>query len=167
SNAISFYDSSFRQGLKTLGVLEKIQLHPDAFSSILCHKPERLSARILGDLFTIHCLSGVNKVQGVDFWMGYLQDVEGGESAATLEDILVFATGSSSIPPIGFEPDPSVKFLRIKYPVGNRQLNSLELPITKTYEQFKNKMDFAISILPLTSRATDSITLKNCQFCYR
>ncbi|XP_030415211.1 G2/M phase-specific E3 ubiquitin-protein ligase [Gopherus evgoodei] len=136
---------SFRQGLKTLGVLEKIQLHPDAFSSILCHKPERLSARILGDLFTIHCLSGVNKVQGVDFWMGYLQDVEGGESAATLEDILVFATGSSSIPPIGFEPDPSVKFLRIKYPVGNRQLNSLELPITKTYEQFKNKMDFAIS----------------------
>ncbi|XP_042713397.2 G2/M phase-specific E3 ubiquitin-protein ligase isoform X1 [Chrysemys picta bellii] len=136
---------SFRQGLKTLGVLEKIQMHPDAFSSILCHKPERLSARILGDLFTIHCLSGVNKVKGVDFWMGYLQDVEGGESAATLEDILIFATGTSSIPPIGFEPDPSVKFLRIKYPVGNRQLNCLELPITKTYEQFKNKMDFAIS----------------------
>uniref|UniRef100_A0A8C0HI49 G2/M-phase specific E3 ubiquitin protein ligase n=1 Tax=Chelonoidis abingdonii TaxID=106734 RepID=A0A8C0HI49_CHEAB len=136
---------SFRQGLKMLGVLEKIQLHPDAFSSILCHKPERLSARVLGDLFTIHCLSDVNKVKGVDFWMGYLQDVEGGESAATLEDILVFATGSSSVPPIGFEPDPSVKFLRIKYPVGNRQLNSLELPITKTYEQFKNKMDFAIS----------------------
>ncbi|TFK12518.1 speedy protein 1-A-like [Platysternon megacephalum] len=136
---------SFRHGLKTLGVLEKIQMHPDAFSSILCHKPERLSARILGDLFTIHCLSGVNKVKGVDFWMGYLQDVEGGESAATLEDILVFATGTSSIPPIGFEPDPSVKFLHIKYPVGNRQLNCLELPITKTYEQFKNKMDFAIS----------------------
>ncbi|XP_039393989.1 G2/M phase-specific E3 ubiquitin-protein ligase isoform X1 [Mauremys reevesii] len=136
---------SFRQGLKTLGVLEKLQMHPDAFSSILCHKPERLSARILGDLFTIHCLSGVNKVKGVDFWMGYLQDVEGGESAATLEHILVFATGTSSIPPIGFEPDPSVKFLPIKYPVGNRQLNCLELPITKTYEQFKNKMDFAIS----------------------
>ncbi|CAM4570278.1 unnamed protein product [Lepidochelys olivacea] len=136
---------SFRQGLKTLGVLEKIQMHPDAFSSILCHKPERLSARILGDLFTIHCLSGVNKVKGVDFWMGYLQDVEGGESAATLEDILVFATGTSSIPPIGFEPDPSVKFLHIKYPVGNRQLNCIEVPITKTYEQFKNKMDFAIS----------------------
>ncbi|KAM7163918.1 G2/M phase-specific E3 ubiquitin-protein ligase isoform 2-T2 [Macrochelys suwanniensis] len=136
---------SFRQGLKTLGVLEKIQMHPDAFSSMLCHKPERLSARILGDLFTIHCLSGVNKVKGVDFWMGYLQDVEGGESAATLEDILVFATGTSFIPSIGFEPDPSVKFLHIKYPVGNRQLNCLELPITKTYEQFKSKMDFAIS----------------------
>uniref|UniRef100_A0A8C3RVP4 G2/M-phase specific E3 ubiquitin protein ligase n=1 Tax=Chelydra serpentina TaxID=8475 RepID=A0A8C3RVP4_CHESE len=135
----------FRQGLKTLGVLEKIQMHPDAFSSMLCHKPERLSARILGDLFTVHCLSGVNKVKGVDFWMGYLQDVEGGESAATLEDILVFATGISSIPSIGFEPDPSVKFLHIKYPIGNRQLNCLELPITKTYEQFKSKMDFAIS----------------------
>uniref|UniRef100_A0A8C8RUK1 G2/M-phase specific E3 ubiquitin protein ligase n=1 Tax=Pelusios castaneus TaxID=367368 RepID=A0A8C8RUK1_9SAUR len=136
---------SFKQGLKTLGVLDKIQMHPDVFSSILCHKPERLSAKILGDLFTIHCLSHVNRIKGVDFWMGYLQDVEGGESAATLEDILLFATGTSSIPPSGFEPDPSVKFLYIKYPVGNRQLNCLELPITKTYEQFKNKMDFAIS----------------------
>nr|XP_014425628.1 G2/M phase-specific E3 ubiquitin-protein ligase isoform X2 [Pelodiscus sinensis] len=136
---------SFRQGLKTLGVLEKLQSHPDAFSSILCHKPERLSAKILGDLFTIHCVSNLNREKGVDFWMGYLQDVEGGESAATLEDILVFATGTSSIPPIGFEPEPSVEFMYIKYPVGNRQPNCLQLPITKTYEQFKNKMDFAIS----------------------
>ncbi|XP_074853012.1 G2/M phase-specific E3 ubiquitin-protein ligase isoform X2 [Carettochelys insculpta] len=136
---------SFRQGLKTLGVLEKIQTHPDAFSSILCHKPERLSAKILGDLFTIHSVSSLNRIKGIDFWMGYLQDIESGESTATLEDILVFATGTSSIPPSGFDPDPSVKFMFIKYPVGNRQLNCLQLPITKTYEQFKNQMDFAIS----------------------
>lgn len=67
---------SFRQGLKTLGVLEKMQMHPEAFSSILCHKPERLSAETICDLFKIHSSSDVDNVQGADFWMGYLQDVE-------------------------------------------------------------------------------------------
>ncbi|NXF79536.1 G2E3 ligase, partial [Sclerurus mexicanus] len=133
---------SFRQGLKTLGVLEKIQMHPDAFSSILCHKPERLSAETICDLFTIH--SSVCENKGVDFWMGYLQDVESGESVVTLEDILLFVTGASSIPSIGFDPEPTIKFLRIRYPIGNRLLNCLELPITKTYEQFKNKMELTI-----------------------
>ncbi|NXO54532.1 G2E3 ligase, partial [Aramus guarauna] len=135
---------SFRQGLKTLGVLEKMQMHPDAFSSILCHKPERLSAETICDLFTIHSSSDVNKVEGADFWIGYLQDVESGESVVTLEDILLFVTGSFSIPPIGFDPEPTIKFLHIRYPIGNRLLNCLELPITKTYEQFKNKMEFTI-----------------------
>ncbi|XP_025907567.1 G2/M phase-specific E3 ubiquitin-protein ligase [Nothoprocta perdicaria] len=135
---------SFRQGLKTLGVLEKMQMHPDAFSSIFCHEPETLSAETLCDLFTIHCSSDVNKVEGADFWMGYLQDVESGESVVTLEDILLFATGCSFLPPIGFDPEPTVKFLRIRYPVGNRLHNCLELPLTKTYEQFKNKMEFTI-----------------------
>ncbi|KAM9290684.1 G2/M phase-specific E3 ubiquitin-protein ligase [Morus bassanus] len=135
---------SFRQGLKTLGVLEKMQMHPDVFSCILCYKPERLSAETICDLFTIHSSSDVNKVESVDFWMGYLQDVESGESVVTLEDILLFVTGSFSIPPVGFDPEPTIKFLHIRYPVGNRLLNCLELPITKTYEQFKNKMEFTI-----------------------
>ncbi|NXY44373.1 G2E3 ligase, partial [Ceuthmochares aereus] len=135
---------SFRQGLKTLGVLEKIQMHPDAFSSILCYKPERLSAETICDLFTIHSSSDVNKVEGADFWMAYLQDVQSGESLVTLEDILIFVTGSSSIPPIGFDPEPTIKFLNRRYPVGNRLFNCLELPKSATYEQFKNKMDFTI-----------------------
>ncbi|XP_074959371.1 G2/M phase-specific E3 ubiquitin-protein ligase [Phalacrocorax aristotelis] len=148
---------SFRQGLKTLGVLEKMQMHPDAFSSILCHKPERLSAETLCDLFTIHSSSEVNKVESVDFWMGYLQDVERGESAVTLEDILLFVTGSFSIPPIGFDPEPTIKFLHIGYPVGNRLLNCLELPITQTYEQFKNKMEFTIR---------NTLRVEREYFCY-
>ncbi|XP_064316259.1 G2/M phase-specific E3 ubiquitin-protein ligase [Phalacrocorax carbo] len=148
---------SFRQGLKTLGVLEKMQMHPDAFSSILCHKPERLSAETLCDLFTIHSSSEVNKVESVDFWMGYLQDVERGESAVTLEDILLFVTGSFSIPPIGFDPEPTIKFLHIVYPVGNRLLNCLELPITQTYEQFKDKMEFTIR---------NTLRVEREYFCY-
>ncbi|OXB83908.1 UNVERIFIED_CONTAM: hypothetical protein H355_009392 [Colinus virginianus] len=135
---------SFRQGLKTLGLLEKMEMHPNAFSSLFCHKPENLSAEALCDLFTIHCSPDVNKVGGADFWMGYLQDVESGESVVTLEDVLFFVTGSSSIPPTGFDPEPTIKFLPVRYPVGNRLLNCLELPITRTYEKFKKKMEFAI-----------------------
>lgn len=67
---------SFRQGLKTLGLLEKMEMYPDAFSSLFCHKPENLSAEALCDLFTIHCSPDVNEIGGADFWMGYLQDVE-------------------------------------------------------------------------------------------
>ncbi|XP_042670346.1 G2/M phase-specific E3 ubiquitin-protein ligase isoform X2 [Centrocercus urophasianus] len=135
---------SFRQGLKTLGVLEKMEMHPDAFSSVFCHKPENLSAEALCDLFTIHRSPDVNEIGGADFWMGYLQDVESGESVVTLQDILFFVTGCSSIPPIGFDPEPTIKFLPVHYPIGNRLLNCLELPITRTYESFKNKMEFTI-----------------------
>ncbi|NXD05794.1 G2E3 ligase, partial [Nothocercus nigrocapillus] len=73
-----------------------------------------------------------------------LTDLMSGESVVTLEDILLFATGCSSVPPIGFDPEPTVKFLHIRYPIGNKLHNCLELPITKTYEQFKNKMEFTI-----------------------
>ncbi|NXL91943.1 G2E3 ligase, partial [Alectura lathami] len=135
---------SFRHGLRTLGVLEKMEMHPDAFSSVFCHKPERLSAETLCDLFTIHCSSDIIEVGGADFWMGYLQDVESGESVVTLEDILCFVTGSSSIPLVGFDPQPTIKFLPVSYPIGNRLLNCLELPITRTYENFKNIMELTI-----------------------
>lgn len=68
----------------------------------------------------------------------------GGESVVTLEDILLFVTGSCYIPSIGFDPEPTIKFLHIRYPIGNRLLNCLELPITKTYQQFKNIVELTI-----------------------
>lgn len=71
---IVFLILSFKQGLKTLGVLEKIQSYPEAFYSLFCHKPENLSAKVLSDLFTVHTLSDV---QALGFWNSYLQAVEG------------------------------------------------------------------------------------------
>ncbi|XP_048341425.1 G2/M phase-specific E3 ubiquitin-protein ligase [Sphaerodactylus townsendi] len=144
----------FRQGLRTLGVWEKMQMNPDAFCSILCHKPEKLSAKLLSDLFTIHCLLSTHKARSLEFWMGYLQETEDGESAVTLEDILMFATGTGSIPAIGFEPEPTVKFTNVNYPVGNRHLNCLELPVTRSYEKFKRILDFTIrSIVRLETKS--------------
>uniref|UniRef100_A0A452S9Z7 G2/M-phase specific E3 ubiquitin protein ligase n=1 Tax=Ursus americanus TaxID=9643 RepID=A0A452S9Z7_URSAM len=132
---------SFKQGLKTLGVLEKIQTYPEVFYSIFCHKPENLSAKILSDLFTVRALSDV---QALGFWNSYLQAVEDGKSAITMEDILIFATGCSSIPPAGFKPTPSIECLHMDFPVGNKCNNCLALPITNTYQEFQENMDFAI-----------------------
>ncbi|KAG8508731.1 G2/M phase-specific E3 ubiquitin-protein ligase, partial [Galemys pyrenaicus] len=132
---------SFKQGLKTLGVLEKIQTYPEAFCSIFCHKPENLSAKILSDLFTVHKLSDV---QVLEFWNSYLQDVADGKSATTMEDILIFATGCNSIPPAGFKPTPSIECLHMDFPVGNKCNNCLALPITSSYKEFQENMDFTI-----------------------
>ncbi|XP_053450567.1 G2/M phase-specific E3 ubiquitin-protein ligase isoform X2 [Nycticebus coucang] len=132
---------SFKQGLKTLGVLEKIQTYPEAFCSILCHKPGNLSAKILSDLFTVHTLPDV---QTLGFWNSYLQDVEDGKSATTMEDILIFATGCSSIPPAGFKPTPSIECLHMDFPVGNKCNNCLAIPVTSTYKEFQENMDFAL-----------------------
>ncbi|XP_012920760.1 G2/M phase-specific E3 ubiquitin-protein ligase isoform X2 [Heterocephalus glaber] len=132
---------SFKQGLKTLGVLEKIQTCPEAFCKILCHKPENLSAKILRDLFTVHILPDV---QVLGFWNSYLQSVEDGKSAITMEDILIFAAGCSSIPPAGFKPTPSTECLHMDFPVGNKCNNCLALPMTSTYKKFQENMDFAL-----------------------
>ncbi|KAM9711457.1 G2/M phase-specific E3 ubiquitin-protein ligase isoform 2-T2 [Dama dama] len=132
---------SFKQGLKTLGVLEKIQTYPEAFFHIFCHKPENLSAKILSDLFTVHTLSDV---QTLGFWNSYLQALEDGKSTVTMEDILIFATGCKSIPPAGFKPTPSIECLHMDFPVGNKCNNCLALPITSTYKEFQESMDIAI-----------------------
>ncbi|XP_032098534.1 G2/M phase-specific E3 ubiquitin-protein ligase isoform X3 [Sapajus apella] len=132
---------SFKQGLKALGVLEKIQAYPEAFCSILCHKPDSLSAKILSDLFTVHTLPDV---KALGFWNSYLQAVEDGKSTTTMEDILIFATGCSSIPPAGFKPTPSIECLHMDFPVGNKCSNCLAIPITNTYKEFQENMDFAI-----------------------
>lgn len=74
----------------------------------------------------------------------FLVNFSDGKSATTLEDILIFATGCNSIPLAGFKPTPSVECLHMDFPVGNKCNNCLALPITNTYKEFQEKMDFSI-----------------------
>lgn len=67
-----------------------------------------------------------------------------GKTVTTMEDILIFATGCNSIPPAGFKPTPSIECLHVDFPVGNKCNNCLALPITNTYKEFQEKMDFSI-----------------------
>ncbi|XP_063804223.1 G2/M phase-specific E3 ubiquitin-protein ligase isoform X2 [Pseudophryne corroboree] len=139
---------SFKQGLKTLGVLQKIQAYPTAFWNILCMKPEKLTAKDLSELFTITCHANLNHIQkhnATNLWEEYLEDTEDGMTAVSLEIILNFATGLDSIPPAGFEPQPSVFFRGDHvFPSARKGINCMELPGTLSYGKFRESMDTAI-----------------------
>ncbi|XP_074535571.1 G2/M phase-specific E3 ubiquitin-protein ligase-like [Halichoeres trimaculatus] len=148
----------FHEGLKTLGVLEKIQKHPDSFRPLFCYEPTTLTADQLDDLFTIRLSpEGSNKrvVEEVviPFWRDYLQDAEGKEGPSKLQKILAFATGASVVLPICFSPSPSVEFIykgdddfssTPLFPMANTCVNCIRLPLHVSYQLFKEKFDFAL-----------------------
>ncbi|XP_076148922.1 G2/M phase-specific E3 ubiquitin-protein ligase-like [Alosa pseudoharengus] len=146
----------FREGMKTLGALDAIRMHPDAFRPLFCHEPSPLTADVLEQLFEIRLSAvGSNKRRAeecvVAFWRDYLLDVEEQEGPLKLEGILAFATGADTIPPLGFSPQPSVDFLHElplrqgrQFPTANTCINCLRLPVLKSFEDFKESMDFAL-----------------------
>ena len=72
-----------------------------------------------------------------------------GESVATLEDILIFATGANEPPPLGFHPNPTIQFWNDVRPKSNTCGNVLFLPLHQSsdevsYETFKSYMDDGI-----------------------
>ncbi|XP_041070754.1 G2/M phase-specific E3 ubiquitin-protein ligase isoform X2 [Carcharodon carcharias] len=149
----------FREGLKVLGVLENIQKYPEVFAELLCYKPQKLTAETFGKLFSINFSpDGSNRriaeSRVIGFWRDYLADVEDGTTKASFEEILTFATGTNVSPVISFLPHPSIKFLhndgiiQYRFPTGQTCLNCLKLPMSKTYEEFKECVDFAICNTP-------------------
>lgn len=80
----------------------------------------------------------------------HIQMGEDGRSCATLENILVFATGASEVPPLGFRPSPSIQFWDDIRPRSNTCGNVLFLPLYPDsknevlYETFQSFMDDAI-----------------------
>ncbi|XP_078418992.1 G2/M phase-specific E3 ubiquitin-protein ligase isoform X2 [Cetorhinus maximus] len=149
----------FREGLKVLGVLENIQKYPEVFAELLCYKPQKLTAETFGKLFSINFSpDGSNRriaeSRVIGFWRDYLADVEDGTTKASFEEILTFATGTNVSPVISFLPGPSIKFLhndgiiQYRFPTGQTCLNCLKLPMSKTYEEFKECVDFAICNTP-------------------
>ncbi|OCT68723.1 G2/M phase-specific E3 ubiquitin-protein ligase [Xenopus laevis] len=136
---------SFKQGLMTLGVLEKIQAHPALFWSALVLGPEKLTAKAMTDLFTVTYTDlRANQSDALGFWVDYLENTEEGATASSLEDILNFATGLPSIPPAGFDPRPSVRFLHKARPKARKYINCLELPVCSSYLEFANIMNKAL-----------------------
>ncbi|XP_042268934.1 G2/M phase-specific E3 ubiquitin-protein ligase-like [Thunnus maccoyii] len=106
----------FTVGLKCLFVLQKSG-----------STPKHSGPGSMDHLFNIRfSMSGSSQQpaenQAVLFWRDYLQDTEEGETDTTLSIILIFATGSSGVPPIGFSPEPPVEFIhdrQKKFPTAN------------------------------------------------
>ena len=69
--------------------------------------------------------------------------------SVTLPEILIFATGSNEIPPLGFRPKPQIYFWDEARPRSNTCANILYLPLhlqkdDLSYDLFKEFMDFSI-----------------------
>ncbi len=73
----------------------------------------------------------------------YICFAEGECTAVTLEMIMEFATGASTVPPLGFPHHPQLEFLHQDgkiFPEANTCLIVLRLPIHTEYEMFKKHM---------------------------
>lgn len=73
------------------------------------------------------------------------------EAEVSLADVMVFATGASKPPPLGFDQPATVTFLDDMgaFPLANTCVNKIQLPVCYTdYEEFKAKMAFAIKNSP-------------------
>ncbi|KAI7810447.1 putative G2/M phase-specific E3 ubiquitin-protein ligase-like [Triplophysa rosa] len=148
----------FMEGLSTLGLAEAIQSYPAHFRSLFVENTQQLSAENLINLFH-PVLSSVGSSRRREesrvlcYWRDWLIDIE--ECAnVKLEDILIFASGLSRIPPLGFPVQPALEFLHSPdnkakpLPEANTCSIILRLPIHKTYTEFKTWMESGIIQAP-------------------
>ncbi|MBN3294428.1 G2E3 ligase, partial [Polypterus senegalus] len=145
----------FQEGLQSLGVLSALQQFPQQLQSLFIKLEKKLTAIEVEQLFKFRMSEeGSNRYEAellvVGFWRDYLQDAEFCVDAVTLEEILIFATGSDSVPPLGFFPEPSLEFLhcKSKFPLANTCDCILRIPLTNNYTNFKNNMNFGIRNSP-------------------
>ena len=72
---------------------------------------------------------------------------QGGDAQANLSVLLVFSTGTSSSPPLGFANEPVIEFTEGEFPKANMCAPILYLPLGHSdNETFKEKCDFGFSI---------------------
>ncbi|KAF3837722.1 hypothetical protein F7725_009490 [Dissostichus mawsoni] len=144
----------FKEGLSALQFLNALQQHPTLLAPVLCHSEKRLTALELERLFKPDLSPpGSNRRLGesqtLGYWADYLLDCEESQTAVSLEDVLMFATGLTSLPPSGFEPSPGIEFLDDSpFPMANTCSNTLKLPLLESYNVFKSKMDFGMQNSP-------------------
>uniref|UniRef100_A0A8P4FWJ4 HECT domain-containing protein n=1 Tax=Dicentrarchus labrax TaxID=13489 RepID=A0A8P4FWJ4_DICLA len=134
----------FRDGLRTLGVLDKIKGHPESFRPLLCWSPTMLTADLVDSLFTINLKN--NKAL-------YLVIVH--KLRVVMEHRSWGQFSPLPLAPIQFHqffPQPSIEFLHqeqdtatpSKLPIANTCINCLKLPLHTSYRAFQENMDFAL-----------------------
>ncbi|XP_068744490.1 G2/M phase-specific E3 ubiquitin-protein ligase-like isoform X2 [Montipora capricornis] len=159
-DSVRYLLEEFKNGLETIGVLDAMQKYPEKFRDLFTNENVRpLDAQCVDLLFTIQFdEQGSNARQkqelAVVFWRDYLQDCESKEAQATLEAVMVFATGADVPPILGFDTIPTISFTDGVFPTSNTCSAIIRLPtIHNTYDDFKEKMDFAILNSPSFGQA--------------
>ncbi|XP_056624921.1 G2/M phase-specific E3 ubiquitin-protein ligase-like isoform X3 [Triplophysa dalaica] len=144
----------FRDGLSTLDVINALEQHPIVFTPYMCCGVEKLTPESLEAIFKAQ-LSEVGSTRRqeetriIGYWRDYLLDTGEQEAGLSLQDILMFATGLDSLPPSTIVPQPKLCFERTSsYPIASTCTNTIKLPMSKSYEELKNAMDFGIQNSP-------------------
>ncbi|KAB0790677.1 hypothetical protein PPYR_12030 [Photinus pyralis] len=139
-------------GLKTCNILEHIRQYPNLFKDIMCSKPSLTAERLENLLLPEWSEAGSNRRhienRVITYFRDYIIDCEDSE-LISLNEILAFATGLDSIPPLGFQISPKIIFLHdepaCKFPKANTCSIELKLPVChNNYDDFKLDMDFGI-----------------------
>ena len=159
--------AQFLDGLSLFGFLDIARKFPEDVRTLFqCQRKAILSAEVIDDMFVPQLSDkGSNNLSYEESilmnFTHFLEDLEAGAVKTTvlcteddtltermlqLEDFLQFATGSPSIPVLGFHASPSITFNHIdKYRKLSVSTCSLELnfPVNDRlmiYEQFKDEM---------------------------
>ncbi|XP_041844497.1 uncharacterized protein LOC121642078 isoform X2 [Melanotaenia boesemani] len=98
--------NQFIEGFKTLGLLKEMKRHPALFLPLFVNEDIPLQAKDLVTLFKVDfSVQGSNRRakenRTICFWRDLLIEIEEGECSITLENILEFASGASSVPVVG------------------------------------------------------------------
>ncbi|XP_055007291.1 G2/M phase-specific E3 ubiquitin-protein ligase-like [Boleophthalmus pectinirostris] len=128
----------FKDGLSTLNMIHALEQHASIFKTFMCSSVEQLTSTILENLFEVQLSEqGTTRRQEetkvLAFWRDYLLDTE----------------GLCSLPPSGIKPRPKLVFQRVsRFPCSRTCANTMEIPLSTTYEEFQKDMDFGIQNSP-------------------
>ena len=148
--------SSFKEGLKALGVLEAMFKYPKLFREAFCYKSQPLTVSMVQSIFTVErSEEGSNRRNAESLillhWNDFLQDAEEDPTQISLSEILFFASGCKILPPqelvgqIHFLHEAEKDGKLSKFPKANTCACILKLPVVHVdYKSFENAMVFGI-----------------------
>nr|XP_055051490.1 G2/M phase-specific E3 ubiquitin-protein ligase-like [Misgurnus anguillicaudatus] len=160
-----------KEGLQTLGVLNALKEHSRLLEELFSGGAPTLTAASLLDLFKVQYSPSGSSRRALEevtiaYWRDWIIEVEDGDAAVeveggkkieiALEDVLVFASGASAIPPFGFRENPRITFLHEElngnqrmFPEANTCAIILKLPVGQVYEDFCHFMTTGIVQSPV------------------
>ncbi|XP_078811933.1 uncharacterized protein LOC105357912 [Oryzias latipes] len=142
------------EGLETLGVAEAVRSNPGTLKALFVGGQKQVQLEELLELFNVSFSApGSNRRQlentAFIFWKDWLLEVDEGSRPVTLGQILVFASGTDTIPPLGFPTRPKLVFLHWEgvpriFPEANTCDVTLRLPLHSSYSAFVEHMESGI-----------------------
>ncbi|XP_031679742.1 G2/M phase-specific E3 ubiquitin-protein ligase [Oncorhynchus kisutch] len=147
----------FKEGLECLSLLSYMNRHSSLFREVFIYAEKPLLAKDIASLFKAQrSPPGTNQraieIRVVCFWRDWLLEVEDGNAyPLTLEKVLIFTSGASAIPRLGYPVEPQLQFLHKQeneaariYTEANTCSIALRLLIHPNYADMRQKMESGI-----------------------